>query len=119
MRHQKRHTSFSPGSLSDDIPTYGQLQLFFPHLLLICGTEQIDRAFHANGSMLRNHQVSVKDRLTFFHAVVTRVACFAAGHRTIFKQELATLDVAHRKLLRHVVGPPAGMDWSSPWDEIS
>ena len=46
------------------------------------------------------------------------VACFAAGHRKIFKQELAALDVAHRKLLRRVVGPPAGMDWSRPWHEI-
>ena len=76
------------------------------------------RAFHANRSILTNHQVSCKDRLTFFHAVVTPVACFAAGHRTIFKQELAAIDVAHRKLLRQVVGPPAGMDWSRPWHEI-
>ena len=76
------------------------------------------RAFHANRSILTNHQVSVKDRLTFFHAVVTPVACFAAGHRKIFKQELAALDVAHRKLLRRMVGPPAGMDWSRPWHEI-
>ena len=29
------------------------------------------RAFHANRSILTNHQVSVKDRLTFFHTVVT------------------------------------------------
>ena len=64
------------------------------------------RAFHANRSILTNHQVSVKDRLTFFHAVVTPVACFAAGHRKIFKQELAALDVAHRKLLRRVVWSP-------------
>ena len=70
------------------------------------------RAFHAHRSILTNHQVSFKDRHTFFHAVVTPVACFAAGHRKIFKQELAALDVAHRKLLRRVVGPPAGMDWS-------
>ena len=76
------------------------------------------RAFHANRSILANHQVCVKDRLTFFHAVVTAVACFTAGHRKIFKQELAALDVAHRKLLRRVVGPPAGMDWSRPWHEI-
>ena len=76
------------------------------------------RAFHANRSILTNHQVSVKNRLTFLHAVLTPVACFAAGHRKILKQELAALDVAHRKLLRRVVGPPAGMDWSRPWHEI-
>jgi len=76
------------------------------------------RAFLANRSMLTNHQVSVKYRLTVFHAVVTPVACFAAGYRKIFKQELAALDLAHRKLLHRVVGPPAGMDWSRPWHEI-
>ena len=70
------------------------------------------RAFHAHRSILSNHPDFFKDRHTFFHAVVTPVACFAAGHRKIFKQQLAALDVAHRKLLRRVVGPPAGMDWS-------
>ena len=68
--------------------------------------------------ILTIHQVSVKDRRTFFHAVVTSVACFAAGHRKIFKQELAAFDVAHRKVLRRVVGPAARMDWSRPWHEI-
>ena len=53
-----------------------------------------------------------------FHAVVTPVAFFAAGHRSMFKQELAAPDVAHRKLFRRVAGPPAGMDWSRPWHEI-
>ena len=53
-----------------------------------------------------------------FPAIVPPVACFAAGHRTICKQDLAALDVAHPKLLRRVVGPPAGMDWSRPWHEI-
>ena len=50
-----------------------------------------------------NHHVSVKNRLIFFHVVVTSVATFAAGHRTIFQQELAAHDVAHRKLLRSVI----------------
>ena len=76
------------------------------------------RGFYANRSIFTNHQVFVKDRLTLFYAVVTPVACFAAGHRKIFKQELTALDVANRKLLRRVVGPPAGMDWSRPWHEI-
>ena len=48
------------------------------------------------------------------HAVVTSVACFAAGHRKIFKQEFAAFDVAHRKVLRRVVGAVAGVDWSRP-----
>ena len=40
------------------------------------------------------------------------MACFAAGHRKIFKQELEALDVAHRRLFGRVVGPPGRMDWS-------
>ena len=55
------------------------------------------RAFLANRSMLTNHQVFVKYRLAVLHAVVTPVACFAAAYRKIFKQELAALDLAHRK----------------------
>ena len=38
--------------------------------------------------------------------MVTPVACFAAGHQTIFKQELAALDVGRRRQLFRVVGPP-------------
>ena len=57
------------------------------------------RAFHANRSILTNHQVSVKDRPTFFHGVVTPGACFAAGHRIIFKQKFAAL---HRNIAGYV-----------------
>ncbi len=71
--------------------------------------KQRSRSFPANRSILANHQFSVKDCLTFFHAVVTPVACFAAGHRTIFKQELAALDVAHRKPLRQPVSTFGGL----------
>ena len=50
-----------------------------------------------------------------FHSLF---ATIVPSNRKIFKQELAALDVAHRKLLRRVVGPPAGIDWSRPWHEI-
>ena len=50
--------------------------------------------------------------------VITPVVCFAAGHRAIFKNDLNNVDVAFRKLLRSVVGPPAATDWSLPWHEI-
>ena len=39
---------------------------------------------------------------------------FAAGHRTVYKTDLRNFDVLFRKLLRSVVGPPAGMDWTRP-----
>ena len=38
--------------------------------------------------------------------------CFAADNFFSFLQGLAALGVAHRQLLRRVIGPPAGMDWS-------
>ena len=36
----------------------------------------------------------------------------------MYKTELRNFDVLFRKLLRSVVGPPAGMDWARPWLEI-
>ena len=53
-----------------------------------------------------------------FDTVITPVACFVAGHRAIFKNDLNNVDVVFRKLLRIVVGPPAATDWSRPWHEI-
>ena len=36
----------------------------------------------------------------------------------MYKTDLRNYDVLFRKLLRSVVGPPAGMDWTRPWHEI-
>ena len=36
----------------------------------------------------------------------------------MYKTDLRNFDVLFRKLLRSVVGPPAGMDWTRPWHEI-
>ena len=57
-------------------------------------------------------------RRRYFDTIITPVACFAAGHRTIFKKDLNKIDVTFRKLLRNMVGPPAATDWSRPWHEI-
>ena len=46
------------------------------------------------------------------------VACYAAAHRKIFKENLTKLDVTFRRLLRSVVGPPGDVDWTQPWHEI-
>ena len=76
------------------------------------------RAFYANKSILSDKRVSIAQRLAYFDAMVTPVACFASGHRKIYKQDLRKLDVKFRKLVRTIVGPPGGLDWSAPWHHI-
>ena len=76
------------------------------------------RAFNANRWILTDRHVSLATRLRYFDTIITPVACFAAGHRTILKKDLNKIDVTFRKLLRSVVGPPAATDWSRPWHEI-
>ena len=76
------------------------------------------RAFFANKSILSDKSVSIAQRLAYFDAMVTPVACFASGHRKIYKQDLRKLDVKFRKLVRAIVGPPGGLDWSAPWHHI-
>ena len=76
------------------------------------------RAFYANKSILSDKSVSIAQRLAYFDAMVTPVACFASGHRKIYKQDLRKLDVKFRKLVRTIVGPPGGLDWSAPWHHI-
>ena len=76
------------------------------------------RVFYANKSILFDKSVSIAQRLAYFDAMVTPVACFASGHRKIYKQDLRKLDVKFRKLVRTIVGPPGGLDWSAPWHHI-
>ena len=76
------------------------------------------RAFNANRWILTDRHVSLATKLRYFDTIITPVACFAAGHRTILKKDLNKIDVTFRKLLRSVVGPPAATDWSRPWHEI-
>ena len=75
-------------------------------------------AFFANKRILCDRNVPVKDPLTYFDAVVTLVAVFGSRHRTIHQKHLHQLDVACRKFLRAVVGPPSNLDRSPPWHEI-
>ena len=76
------------------------------------------RAFNANRWILIDRHVSLATRLRYFDTIITPVACFAAGHRMIFKKDLNKIDVTFRKLLRNMVGTPAATDWSRPWHEI-
>eukprot|EP00439_Symbiodinium_sp_Y106_P050003 s837_g6.t1 len=70
------------------------------------------RAFWANKLILRDRHVPLSLRANFFEAVVTPVACFGAGHRKISIPHLRKLDSEWRRLLRSMVGPPSGLDWS-------
>ena len=76
------------------------------------------KAFFANKANLCDRNVHVKDRLRYFDAVVSPVALFGSGHRTVHQKDLHQLDAACRKFLRAVVGPPSNLDWSRPWHEI-
>jgi len=76
------------------------------------------RAFYANRSVLKCCHASQSQRLEYFDKVVTPVACFASGRRTIYQEDMAKIDVLHRKLLRQVVGPPRDTVWTRPWHEI-
>ena len=76
------------------------------------------RAFFAHKAVFCNRKVSLKHRLRYFHAMVTPVACFGCGHRTIRKHHLEQLDIEFRKLVRRIVGPPVETDWAAPWHEV-
>ena len=76
-----------------------------------------NKSFFANKQFLCDKNVSIKSKL-FFEAVVSSVACFAAEHRILFAAGLRRYDVEFKRLLRRVVGPPPGTDWTKPWHEI-
>ena len=80
--------------------------------------QQASKAFFANHWILKDHQVSIATRLKYFDKVVTTVACFAAGHRALYKNDLVNMDVSYRKLCRQIVGSPPGTNWSLEWHEI-
>ena len=60
--------------------------------------QQASKAFFANRWIRQDHQVSIATRLKYFDKVVTTVACFAAGHRALYKNDLVNMDVSYRKL---------------------
>ena len=62
----------------------------------------------ANRWILKDHQVSITTRLKYFDEVVTTVACFAAGHRPLYRNDLVNIEVSYKKLCRQIVRPPTG-----------
>ena len=80
--------------------------------------QSASRAFHANRHILCDRNVSVVDRLKFFDRAISPIACFAAGHRTIYSADLHRLDVHFRKHLRQIVGAPPDTNWDDPWHDV-
>jgi len=76
------------------------------------------RAFYASRWVFTAKHVSISSRLNYFHAVITPIALFGSAHRVVYADERSKLNVACRKLLRQIVGPPGGADWTGPWHEI-
>ena len=72
------------------------------------------RAFYANKAILCDKSVPISQRFAYFDAMVTPVACFAAG----YKQDPRKLESKFRKVARAILGPAGGLDLSAPWHEI-
>ena len=83
-----------------------------------CRLQAAARAFNANRWILCDPKVTIAHKLEYFDRVISPIACFAAGHRTVYRNDLCSMDIAYRRLLRSVVGPPRNMDWTLPWHEI-
>lgn len=83
-----------------------------------CRLQAAAKAFNANRWILCDPKVSIAQKIEYFDRVVSPIACFAAGHRTVYRNDLHKMDVAYRRLLRSVVGPPRNMDWTLPWHEV-
>ena len=76
------------------------------------------KGVHANKQILEDRGVPISQRLRYFDAVVSSVACFAAGHRALYKEHIQSLDLHFRKFCRSIVGPPPDIDWTRVWHEI-
>ena len=89
----------------------------FVHGKYICACSA-SKIFNANRWILCDTQVAIAKRLEYFDCIISPVACYAAGHRSIYKNDLHRFDVLQRRFLRSVVGPPRNIDWTLPWHEI-
>ena len=80
--------------------------------------QQAWKVFHMNWWILQDGNVCIVKRLPHFESVVSSVACFAGGHRTMYTRQLERLDTHCRKLCRSIVGPPRGTGRTLEWHEI-
>ena len=62
--------------------------------------------------------MSIRNKLTFFDAIVTPIACFGGGPRCNHNADIVKFDINFRRMLRSLVGAPGGICWGDPWHEI-
>ena len=80
--------------------------------------QSASKIFNANRWILCDIPVASAKRLEYLDCVISPVACYAAGHKSIYQNHLHRFDVLQRHFLRSVVGPPRNIDWTLPWHEI-
>ena len=80
--------------------------------------QSASRAFFANQWIFLSRNVSIRNKLKFFDAIVTPIACFGPGPRCIHNADMVKLDINFRRMLRCLVGAPVGICWGDPWHEI-
>ena len=77
--------------------------------------QSANRAFFANKWIFLSRNVSIRNKLKFFDAIVTPIACFGAGPRCIHSADMDKFDIRFRRMIRCVVGAPGGICWQDPW----
>ena len=65
-----------------------------------------------------SRNVSIRNKLKFFDAIVTPIVCFGAGPRCIRTADMDKFNIHFRRMIRCVVGAPGGICWHDPWHEI-
>ena len=80
--------------------------------------QSASRTFFANKSIFLSRNVSIRNKLKFFDAIVTPIACFGAGPRCIHSADMVKFDIHFRRMIRCVVGAPSSICWRDPWHEI-
>ena len=80
--------------------------------------QSANSAFFANKSIFLSRNVSIRNKLKIFDAIVTPIACFGAGPRCIRAADMDKFDIHFRRMIRCVVGAPAGICWHDPWHKI-
>ena len=80
--------------------------------------QQAAEAYHANKWILEDRKVPIS--LRYFDFVVSSVACFAGGHRTMYQEHLQTLDINFRKFCRSIVGVDKvhPLNVHEPWSRL-
>ena len=80
--------------------------------------QSANRAFFANKWIFLSRNVSIGNKLKFFDAIVTPIACIGAGPRCIHSADMDKFDIHFRRMIRCAVGAPGAICWQDPWHEM-